>query len=192
MLINCKFCGKQTDKPAGHINRSRRLGRPLYCGRVCARSDRPDKARITEKFCPKCNEILPISAYQLVNHFIKRTGKTCSYYDRWCKTCTNSSRRVGKRKLPSQKKCKQCGVLKPNDLINFGARNVKYEVTSKVYNLTHHLCRDCLNKQQSLRRQNLDPSYIKEMLKRDKKVDNYNDKVKKILNNRIKKVIRQL
>lgn len=36
MKFNCARCGKVTDRPAGHVNRSRVQGNSLYCGRKCS------------------------------------------------------------------------------------------------------------------------------------------------------------
>lgn len=36
MRFNCAHCGKQTDRPAGHVNRSRANGLRLFCGRKCS------------------------------------------------------------------------------------------------------------------------------------------------------------
>lgn len=40
MQFNCARCGKVTDRPAGHVNRSRASGMKLYCGRRCFGLDR--------------------------------------------------------------------------------------------------------------------------------------------------------
>lgn len=53
MKIKCAFCGCTTDKPTGHVNRSRAHGAPVYCGRQCAGSARrawkPDAQKRSEK-----------------------------------------------------------------------------------------------------------------------------------------------
>lgn len=36
VAFNCAHCGCQTAKEAGLVNRARRLGAPLYCGKVCS------------------------------------------------------------------------------------------------------------------------------------------------------------
>lgn len=36
MMIVCGHCGAEADLPTGHVNRSRRLGMRLYCGRECS------------------------------------------------------------------------------------------------------------------------------------------------------------
>ena len=36
MKITCAYCGKETDKAPGSVNRSRKNGSPLYCGLTCA------------------------------------------------------------------------------------------------------------------------------------------------------------
>lgn len=35
MKFNCAICGKECDRPAGHVNRSRKIGAPLFCGKAC-------------------------------------------------------------------------------------------------------------------------------------------------------------
>lgn len=46
MKVTCKQCGKETDKPASHVNRSLKRGAPLYCSMSCSalgrRIDRSD------------------------------------------------------------------------------------------------------------------------------------------------------
>lgn len=53
MNFNCARCGKKVERPAGHVNRSRAIGAPLYCGRKCsgiARRKHKTKAqRVAEK-----------------------------------------------------------------------------------------------------------------------------------------------
>lgn len=51
MKFNCARCGKNTDRPAGHVNRSRALGMKLYCGRKCAGLGRrgPPKSKAQKK-----------------------------------------------------------------------------------------------------------------------------------------------
>lgn len=34
--IECAYCGKLAFKPSGGVNRSRRIGAPIFCGRVCS------------------------------------------------------------------------------------------------------------------------------------------------------------
>lgn len=36
MLITCAHCSKQTERSAGHVNRSRKIGMRLFCNRTCA------------------------------------------------------------------------------------------------------------------------------------------------------------
>lgn len=36
MRLVCAQCGGAFERGAGHVNRSRAIGAPLYCGRVCA------------------------------------------------------------------------------------------------------------------------------------------------------------
>lgn len=42
MLITCPVCGKQANKLAGEVNRARRAGYRLFCGRECAGVARRD------------------------------------------------------------------------------------------------------------------------------------------------------
>lgn len=36
MKVNCDHCGKEFEKYTGHVNRARRSGYRIYCGRVCS------------------------------------------------------------------------------------------------------------------------------------------------------------
>lgn len=36
MRYRCAYCGKDADKPAGHVNRARERGLKLYCNRRCS------------------------------------------------------------------------------------------------------------------------------------------------------------
>jgi hypothetical protein len=36
MKVECAFCGKESDKPSGAVNRALKKNAPLYCNRVCA------------------------------------------------------------------------------------------------------------------------------------------------------------
>lgn len=53
MLVRCAKCGTETDKPTGHVNRSRNIGAPVYCGRECSalakRKFKPTMLRKIEK-----------------------------------------------------------------------------------------------------------------------------------------------
>lgn len=42
MKFECAHCGKAAERPAGHVNRSRRLGLRLFCGRRCSGLGRRD------------------------------------------------------------------------------------------------------------------------------------------------------
>lgn len=47
--IECAQCGKKHLRHNGHINRSRAIGAPLYCGKECAGLGRRDTRTIAEK-----------------------------------------------------------------------------------------------------------------------------------------------
>jgi hypothetical protein len=53
MKFKCAHCGKATDRPAGHVNRSRARGLRLFCGRKCAglahRKGKTKAQRVEEK-----------------------------------------------------------------------------------------------------------------------------------------------
>lgn len=36
MIIECHNCGKKVEKPSGAVNRSKKIGAPLYCSRKCS------------------------------------------------------------------------------------------------------------------------------------------------------------
>ena len=48
MRYNCAQCGKECDKPTGHVNRARERGLNLYCGRVCSGLGRRRKVQPTK------------------------------------------------------------------------------------------------------------------------------------------------
>lgn len=34
-MVQCAHCGRPVEKPTGHVNRARKLGMRLFCGRAC-------------------------------------------------------------------------------------------------------------------------------------------------------------
>lgn len=48
MRYNCAQCGKECDKPSGHVKRARERGLNLYCGRVCSGLGRRRKVQPTK------------------------------------------------------------------------------------------------------------------------------------------------
>lgn len=34
--IECAYCGEAAEKPAGHVNRARKMGNAVYCSRTCS------------------------------------------------------------------------------------------------------------------------------------------------------------
>ena len=53
MQFNCAQCGKEADRPTGHVNRARARGMSLYCSRECSglgrRSGKTSEQRKEEK-----------------------------------------------------------------------------------------------------------------------------------------------
>lgn len=53
MEIICGYCGEKTERRAGEVNRSRSLGLPLYCNRICSglarRKHKAKAQKIAEK-----------------------------------------------------------------------------------------------------------------------------------------------
>lgn len=49
MIFNCEYCGNESEKPAGHYNRSKAIGAPVYCGRICAGLGRRSNKTIEER-----------------------------------------------------------------------------------------------------------------------------------------------
>ncbi len=78
MKIICPHCGKSADKATGVVNRARRCGLPIYCGRRCmglARRKHKTKAqRIEEKR-------LYDQEYRRIN-LAKLTAKKAAYHQR--------------------------------------------------------------------------------------------------------------
>lgn len=53
MKFNCAYCGNESEKPAGHYNRSVSIGAPVYCGRTCAGLGRRNNKTIEQKKADK-------------------------------------------------------------------------------------------------------------------------------------------
>ncbi|MDX3926772.1 MAG: hypothetical protein QHC90_13335 [Shinella sp.] len=49
MQFNCAHCGKEADRPAGHVNRARAQGLNLYCSRLCSGLGRRNGKTIEER-----------------------------------------------------------------------------------------------------------------------------------------------
>lgn len=49
MEIICPYCREKTDKSSGHVTRAIKLGRPIYCNRICAGLGRRSNLTIDEK-----------------------------------------------------------------------------------------------------------------------------------------------
>ncbi len=53
MKFSCAQCGEEADRPAGHVNRSRRTGLNLYCSRICSglgrRTNKTKAQKVEEK-----------------------------------------------------------------------------------------------------------------------------------------------
>lgn len=65
MQFICAYCKKQSDKPTGHINRSKSIGAPIYCGRVCAGLGRRDNKTFEQKKSEKAQYDLDYRAKNL-------------------------------------------------------------------------------------------------------------------------------
>lgn len=48
-IIKCAGCGIECERENGHINRARKIGSPLYCGKVCAGRGRRVEKTIGQK-----------------------------------------------------------------------------------------------------------------------------------------------
>jgi hypothetical protein len=49
LKYRCAHCGKEADKPAGHVNRARANGMRLFCGRKCFGLDRRKHKTVAQK-----------------------------------------------------------------------------------------------------------------------------------------------
>lgn len=66
MRFRCAHCGKLSDRPAGHVNRSRAQGLKLYCGRRCSGLGRRKPKK------PKAQRKLEKRLYDQERRIIKR------------------------------------------------------------------------------------------------------------------------
>ena len=53
MQYQCAHCGKTADRPSGHVNRARKSGMTLYCGRECSGLGRRSNKSADEKVANK-------------------------------------------------------------------------------------------------------------------------------------------
>lgn len=49
MIVKCAYCGKDTEKYTGHVNRARKMGLNVYCDRKCSGLGRRDERTEEEK-----------------------------------------------------------------------------------------------------------------------------------------------
>lgn len=54
MITNCSHCGKQIEKTDGHYNRAKKLGRKLFCNKICfgvsQRTSLEDKKKVKSDY----------------------------------------------------------------------------------------------------------------------------------------------
>lgn len=90
--IRCEECGEESSKENREINRSKKLGRALYCGQRCAAiaGNRPRKSVEVVKVCPFCKK-----------QFVSTThNKAASFCSTSCASrgSVTETRRLGNRK----------------------------------------------------------------------------------------------
>lgn len=49
MIFECAHCGKEADRPAGHVNRNRARGNAVYCSRECSGLGRRKGSTVEQK-----------------------------------------------------------------------------------------------------------------------------------------------
>jgi very-short-patch-repair endonuclease len=70
ITIKCANCDEEADKPKGEVNRSNKLGRPLFCGRRCAAlfNNAPRKAKEIILTCPCGQRFKTTTAAKAAKH----------------------------------------------------------------------------------------------------------------------------
>lgn len=69
--IICPQCGNKAERPRGEVNRSRRLGRPVFCTQKCAatHSNASKKSVVFTTDCPYCNTPFTTSTHNKAAKF---------------------------------------------------------------------------------------------------------------------------
>lgn len=73
--ITCPQCGNEAERPRGEVNRSRRLGRPVFCTQKCAanHSNKPRKSVVFTANCPCCGTPFTTSTHNKAAKFCSRS-----------------------------------------------------------------------------------------------------------------------
>ncbi len=63
-MVECANCGRPVEKPVGEVTRSRKLGRPMFCGLSCSAKHRnaTRKVREFEMTCP-CGKVFTTTTH---------------------------------------------------------------------------------------------------------------------------------
>lgn len=78
MQFKCAHCGKETDQPAGHVNRARKRGNSLYCSRECS-----GLGRRTNKTAEQRKEEKRLYDIEYRNRDVEgRKARKAAYYER--------------------------------------------------------------------------------------------------------------
>ena len=73
--IICPQCGNEAERPRGEVNRSRKLGRPVFCTQRCAaiHSNASKKSVVFTTNCPHCNTSFITSTRNKAAKFCSRS-----------------------------------------------------------------------------------------------------------------------
>ena len=73
-IFTCEYCEKEVEKPQKEVNRSRRLGRRLFCNTSCAAkfSNAPKRAPTIDKVCPVCSVVFSTTTKVRASTFCSR------------------------------------------------------------------------------------------------------------------------
>lgn len=101
--ISCSWCGKQTSYETGHINRAKKNGNKLYCGKECSGfGRRSDKDVAAKKEAKRLYDI----AYRAKNKELLKVKKE-AYYQ------TPAGRATQKRNRDKMKECHRQYIKTP-------------------------------------------------------------------------------
>lgn len=73
--IICPQCNNEAERPRGEVNRSRKLGRPVFCTQKCAslHSNASRKSVVFTTHCPCCNTPFTTSTHNKAAKFCSRS-----------------------------------------------------------------------------------------------------------------------
>lgn len=96
VTITCPTCGATAEKRAGHVNRARRLGLAIYCGRACAGLARRCNKTVAERRAEK--RVYDMAYRERMGAALK--AKRAAYYQNVTAKNPERQRAIRKARMP--------------------------------------------------------------------------------------------